>query len=280
LLLESITLSRETMEALAGIVSMSIERADALENSARSDAAKENERLRTALLDSVTHELRTPLTSIKASVTSLLSQEALDPESRTELLTVIDEESDRLNRLIEQAVEMAQLDDNKVKLELRPQPVAPLIHAAVEQVQAEGRAAHNPRDIRISLSNSLPNVLADAEWIHKVLENLLENAAKYSPPNQPIFVTADRQIPGQPASQSNFLSVSVADRGAGIDPLEQEMIFDKFYRGQGQRERISGTGMGLAISRAIVNAHGGSISVTSQIGHGSVFTFTLPVARS
>jgi two-component system sensor histidine kinase KdpD len=76
-----------------------------------------------------------------------------------------------------------------------------------------------------------------------------------------------------------MLAISVADRGAGIEPLEQEMIFDKFYRGQGQRQRISGTGMGLAISRAIVNAHGGTIGVTSQLGHGSVFTFTLPIAN-
>ena len=270
LLLEATTLSRETMEALSGLVSMSIERADALENSARSEAAQESERLRTALLDSVTHELRTPLTSIKASVSALLSQPALDDHARGELLTVIDEESDRLNHLIEQAVEMAQLDANKVHLELRPQPIAPLIQAAV----AECLAAHPGRDLRVSLSATLPNVLADAAWIHKVLTNLLENAVKYSPVNQPIFVAADRQ-----AGSSNLLAVSVADRGAGIDPFEQEMIFDKFYRGQGQRERISGTGMGLPISRAIVAAHGGAISVTSQIGHGSVFTFTLPLAR-
>jgi two-component system, OmpR family, sensor histidine kinase KdpD len=266
LVLEATTLSRETMEALGGIVSMSIERAEALENSARSEAAKESERLRTALLDSVTHELRTPLTSIKASVSSLLSQQSLDPESRTELLTVIDEESDRLNHLIEQAVEMAQLDANKVHLELRSQPIAPLIHAAVEECLAD----HPGRDIRVSLASNLPNVLVDAAWIHKVLMNLLENAVKYSPATQPIFVSADRQ--------ARALAISVADRGAGIDPLEQEMIFDKFYRGQGQRERISGTGMGLAISQAIVNAHGGAITVTSQIDHGSVFTFTLPIA--
>jgi two-component system, OmpR family, sensor histidine kinase KdpD len=271
LLLEATTLSRETMEALSGLVSMSIERAEALENSARSEAAKENERLRTALLDSVTHELRTPLTSIKASVTSLLSQQSLNAESRTELLTVIDEESDRLNHLIEQAVEMAQLDASKVHLELSPQPVAPLIRTAVEEVLA----THPARDIRISLAATLPSVLADPEWIHKVLMNLLENAVKYSPATQPIFVSAEVSAD----RQSNTLAVSVADRGAGIDPIEQEMIFDKFYRGQGQRERVSGTGMGLAISRAIVNAHGGAIAVTSQVGHGSVFTFTLPLAR-
>ena len=110
------------MEALSGLISMSIERAEALENSARSEAAKETERLRTALLDSVTHELRTPLTSIKASITSLLSQSALDePAAGTSCSRVIDEESDRLNHLIEQAVEMAQLDARKVQLDLKPQ---------------------------------------------------------------------------------------------------------------------------------------------------------------
>ncbi len=290
LLIEATTISRETMEALSGLVSMSIERAQALENSARSEAAKESERLRTALLDSVTHELRTPLTSIKVSVSSLLSQQSLNAESRTELLTVIDEESDRLNHLIEQAVEMAQLDANKVHLELSPQPIATLIDAAVE----ECRATHPSREIRVTLSANLPSVLADPAWIHKVLTNLLENAVKYSPPTQPIFVSADRESAREQARESarqsagqstqsappsTMLAINVADRGAGIDPMEQEMIFDKFYRGQGQRERVSGTGMGLAISRAIVNAHGGAISVTSQLGHGSVFTFTLPTAR-
>jgi two-component system sensor histidine kinase KdpD len=273
LLLEATVISRETMEALSGLVAMSIERAEALENSARSEAAKETERLRTALLDSVTHELRTPLTSIKASISALLSQDALDAASRHELLTVIDEESDHLNHLIEQAVEMAQLDAHKVHLEIRPQPVAALIDAAVEQC----RALAPTREVRVSLASNLPEVLADAAWIQKVLGNLLENAVKYSAADKPIFVSADRQ--------GDMLAISVADRGAGIDPLEQGMIFDKFYRGQSyrdpaQRNRVSGTGMGLAICRAIVNAHGGTISVTSQVGHGSVFTFTLPTVRT
>jgi two-component system sensor histidine kinase KdpD len=265
-LLEATSLSRETMEGLSGLVSMSIERAEALEDSARSKAAKETERLRTALLDSVTHELRTPLTSIKASITALLSQQALDAPAQKDLLTVIDEESDRLNRLIEQAVEMAQLDANKVQLELKPQSIAGLIYVAVEQC----RSGEPARDIRVSLSSFLPNVLADKAWIEKVLANLLGNASKYSPPNQPIFVSAD--------PQKNMLAISVADRGTGIDPLEQGMIFDKFYRGPAQRSLVSGTGMGLAICRAIVSAHGGTIGVTSQLGHGSVFTFTLPIA--
>jgi two-component system sensor histidine kinase KdpD len=274
LLLEATTLSRETMEALSGLVSMSIERADALEDSARSEAAKETERLRTALLDSVTHELRTPLTAIKASISSLLSQHgSLDAPAQKELLTVIDEESDRLNHLIEQAVEMAQLDARKVQLNLKPQSVADLVNSAVD----ECRLANPNRDFRVNLPHGLPSVIADAGWIHKVLANLLGNAVKYSPavppdPAQPVYVAADRQ--------GDAVAISVADRGAGIDAIEQSMIFDKFYRGQGQRNRVSGTGMGLAIARAIVNAHGGTISVTSQLGHGSVFTFTLPIART
>ncbi len=274
LLLEGICLSRETMEALSGLVSMSIERAEALEDSARSEAAKETERLRTALLDSVTHELRTPLTAIKASISALLSQHgSLGAPDEKELLTVIDEESDRLNHLIEQAVEMAQLDARKVQLDLKPQSVADLVNSAVD----ESRLANPARDFRVNLPHGLPSVIADAGWIHKVLANLLGNAVKYSPavppePAQPVYVTADRQ--------GDTVAISVADRGAGIDAIEQAMIFDKFYRGQGQRNRVSGTGMGLAIARSIVNAHGGAISVTSQLGHGSVFTFTLPAARA
>ncbi len=273
LLLEGICLSRESMEALSGLVSMSIERAEALGNSARAEAAKETERLRTALLDSVTHELRTPLTAIKASISSLLSQAALPPSAQHEFLTIIDEESDRLNYLIEQAVEMAQLDANKVQLDKKPIAVAALIQPAVEQA----RANHPSRDFRVSLPHNLPQVLADAGWIQKVLANLLGNAVKYSPalppePAQPVYVSADLQ--------GDSVAISVADRGLGIDAFEQSMIFDKFYRGQSQRNRVSGTGMGLAIARAIVNAHGGAISVTSQLGHGSVFTFTLPILRT
>jgi len=271
LLVEAVAISRETMEALAGVVALSIERAQALESSAKSEAAKETERLRTALLDSVTHELRTPLTAIKASVSALVSQQGLNASSREELLTVIDEESDRLNHLIEQAVEMAQLDANKVKLNLRAEPVRPLLDTAVEQ----SRVVAPRREFRVSVAADVSPVLVDAAWMQKVLGNLLGNAIKYSGADQPVFLSAE--------SQGAMVAISVADRGVGIDPLEQGMIFDKFYRGrqfreQSTRNRVAGTGMGLAISKAIVGAHGGSITVTSQPGHGTVFTFTVPAA--
>jgi two-component system sensor histidine kinase KdpD len=126
------------------------------------------------------------------------------------------------------------------------------------------------RKVEVRLPDTLPRIWVDFELITKVLWHLLENAAKYSPAAEPIFISGVRE--------GNQLAVSVADHGAGIDPLEQEMIFDKFYRGQNQRYSIHGTGMGLAIAKAIMEAHGGSIHVTSQVGHGSVFTICLPLA--
>ena len=113
--------------------------------------------------------------------------------------------------------------------------------------------------------------MMDAAWITKVLRHLLENAVKYSQPGSPIFVSSE--------VKGDRLVTNVADRGSGIDDLEQSLIFDKFYRGQSQRYRVQGTGMGLAIVKAIVEAHGGRISVTSQLGHGSVFSFSLPIGN-
>jgi two-component system sensor histidine kinase KdpD len=264
LLLKGGGISEATLEAIGGLISIAIDRAEALEGVARSEAARESERLRTALLDSVTHELRTPLTAIKASATALLSTEGMSPANRLEMLTVIDEESDRLNHLIAQAVQMVQLDSHEIHMDFAPHSIAELIENA-RQTCSSAIAGH-PFEVR--LPQKLPQVQVDPVWIERVLCNLLENAAKYSPADQPIIVSAEQQ--------ADMVAISIADRGAGIEPMEQDLIFDKFYRGQGQRYRVSGTGMGLAICRAIVEAHRGSIAVTSQPGNGSVFTFTLP----
>jgi two-component system sensor histidine kinase KdpD len=259
--------SQETLEAVGSLIAVAIERAGAVEKLARTEAARESERLRSALLDSVTHEFRTPLTSIKASVSSLLNEGRLAPEERQELLTVIDEESDRLNRLVGEAVEMAQLDAHEVRLELQPHAIREVIDTALEQLKP--LLAENPIEVR--LPDQLPPAMMDGAWITKVIRHLLENAVKYSQPGSPIFISAE--------ATGDRLVTNVADRGAGIDDLERSLIFDKFYRGQSQRYRVQGTGMGLAIVKAIVEAHGGRISVTSQLGQGSVFSFGLPVAK-
>jgi two-component system sensor histidine kinase KdpD len=258
-------LSRETLDAMGSLIAISIERAGAMERLSRSEAARASEQLRSVLLDSVTHAFRTPLTAIKASVTSMLSSSALDDSQRTELLTVINEESDRLNRLVGEAAEMAQLEAHKVELELGNHEMQEVVDSALEK--SKPALAHHPVEVRLG---SLPAVRMDMARIAEVLTQLLENAAKYSPPQSPIHITGE--------VQNGMLMISVADRGPGIEDMEQSLIFEKFYRGRNQRLQVQGTGMGLAIAKAIIEAHNGQIGVTSQPGHGSVFYFTLPVA--
>lgn len=258
--------TRQILEAVGSLIATAIERARAVEELTHTEASQESERLRSALLDSVTHEFRTPLTAIKASVTTLRSGAELTGEQQQDLLAVIDEESDRLNRLVGEAVEMAQLDAREVKLDLLPHQ----IHEAIDAALASSKQTLIDHPVEVRLPERLPSVLMDVTWIEKVLRHLLENAAKYSPAGSAIFISAE--------ARNSRLITSVADRGAGIDDLERSMIFDKFYRGQSQRYRVQGTGMGLAIVKAIVEAHGGRIDVTSQLGRGSVFSFGLPLA--
>jgi len=260
--------SPEALDAVCGLAAIAIERAGAVETLTRVQAARESERLRNALLDSVAHELRTPLTSITAAITSLQTNPLLDAEQSTEMMQVIEEEAARLDRLVGQAMEMAELDAHEIHLDLHMHSIREAVDLALEAVQSQLKT--HPVDLR--LPDTLPLIVMDLERIAKVLQHLLENAAKYSEEGSPIFISAE-VARGQ-------LITSVADRGAGVDDFERMMIFDKFYRGQGQRYRVHGTGMGLAIARAIVEAHGGSIDVTSQPAQGSVFSFYLPLQQS
>jgi two-component system, OmpR family, sensor histidine kinase KdpD len=260
-------LSRETLEAVGSLVAISIERAGAIETLTRTEAARESEKLRSALLDSVTHEFRTPLTAIKLSVTTLLSPDPITPEGQQELLTVINEETDRLNHLVGEAAEMARLDAQQVELRRELHPVRDVVEAALEKSKKNLAG----RQVKLQLPDSLPATRVDLERISEVLVQLLENAAKYSPAAEPITITAE--------STGNLVTISVGDHGPGIDDLEQSLIFEKFYRGRDQRYSVQGTGMGLAIAKAIVEAHGGSIGVTSQLGSGSVFHFSVPASN-
>lgn len=263
--IQGASLSRESLETIGGLVSISLDRVQALESLAKGEANREGERLRTLIIDSITHELRTPLTSIKGAAETLLLNVEIPADSKTELLQIINEESDRLNGLVSQATEMAQLDAQQVHMSFAPVEVGTLFRDAVSTCSVD----EHRHPITIHPLPDLPRVIADAEFIHKVLCNLLENAGKYSSEGSPIFLSAKRK--------GHFIEISVADRGMGIDPSEQVFIFDRFYRGRSHGNRISGTGMGLAISKAIVASHGGTFSLTSQVGQGSVFTFTLPI---
>ncbi len=260
-------LSRQTLEAIATLIAVAMEHARAVEQVGQTEAAREAEKLRTALLDAVTHALRTPLTSIKASVTNLISNPGLAGEQRQELLTIINEESDRLNRLVGEAAEMARLDAGEVELNVEPHPIDHVITAALDRC----RTSLGNREVRVNVADGLPRARVDVARAREVLVHLIENANQYSPPDQPITITAE--------ANGEFVVTSVADRGSGIDDPERALVFEKFYRGKDQRYSVEGTGMGLPIAKAIVEAHGGSISLTSQRGHGSVFSFTLPADR-
>jgi two-component system sensor histidine kinase KdpD len=180
-------------------------------------------------------------------------------------LAIINEESDRLDRLVGEAAQMAQLDAHAVELNLQPHHILEAIDAALATNQ-NTLARHQ---VRVSASDSLPLVKMDLRHTEEILSQLLDNAGKYSARGTPITITAE--------VQGNMLITSVADQGPGIDSIDQSMIFDKFYRGRNQRESVQGTGMGLAIAKAIVEAHGGTISLITQPGRGSVFSFTLPL---
>jgi two-component system, OmpR family, sensor histidine kinase KdpD len=261
-------LSRQTLDAISSLVAIAMERARAVEQIGETEAERQGERLKSALLDSIAHDFRTPLTAIKASVTDLLDVPTADTAQRHELLTIINEECDRLNHLVEEAAEMAKLEAGEIQLHLEPVPVQVIIDTALQHL----RKTLGDRQIIIRLNENLPLVRADLGRAKDILVQLIDNAHLYSSKDQPITISAEQV--------GDYVSFSVADRGPGIDPFEQGLIFDKFYRGRDQRYQVRGTGMGLPIAKAVVTAHAGSISVTSQLGNGSVFSFTLPVASS
>jgi len=261
-------LSRQTLDAVGSLVAIAIERARAVEKLGETEAERQGERLKSALLDSIAHDFRTPLTSIKAATTGLLAEESPDREQTRELLTIINEECDRLNRLVEEAAEMSRLEAGEFELNLAPTQIGDIIEAALAQCNTP----LGDRNVEVKLNPGLPPVRADLNRIKDALVHLIDNANIYSPKDQPITISAEQM--------GDTITTSVADRGPGIDDFEQGMIFDKFYRGKDQRYLVRGTGMGLPIAKAIITAHKGTISVTSQLGHGSVFSFTLPVDRS
>jgi len=258
--------SLEMYEAIGGLVAIALERAAALERTSHMEATREGERLRSALLDSVTHELRTPLTAIRAAATTLIGHPTLPEAERNEMYAVVDEESLRLDRLIGEAVEMAQLDSAGLHVRLRPENVQDLIDMVLQEQHARLRG----RKVEVHVPESLPSVPMDQELVRRVLRHLIENALKYSPAKSPVEITAE--------TAGERLLVHIADHGVGINRSEQPFIFDKFFRGSNQRDRVDGSGMGLAIAKAILTAHGGGIEVKSERGSGAVFTFWLPLS--
>jgi two-component system, OmpR family, sensor histidine kinase KdpD len=261
-------LSLATLESLGSLVTIAIERARAIEQVGKIEALRENERLKSALLDAITHEFRTPLTAIKISVTGMLSDLNFDREQCRDLLSMIDEGCDRIDHLVGEVSEMSRLETGETQLDFKRYTVGELIETAI----ADCKGTLGTRPIERGSANEEVGIRADLYWATKVLVHLISNANLYSSPGEPITLRTE--------TKHGLVFFTVADRGPGIDQTEVGRIFEKFYRGKEHRCRIQGTGMGLPIAKAIVEAHAGTIGVTSKVGEGSVFYFSLPIDRS
>jgi two-component system sensor histidine kinase KdpD len=252
--------SGQMVRAIVNLIAITIEKARALEDASYAEAARQSEVLKSALLDSLAHDIKTPLTSIKAAVTSLLGTA---PGTNRELLTIINEEADRLNRLAAEVVEMARIEAGKLHLEKQPVAVADLIAGALSDLAAPLRG----RPLTVHVPSDLPAAEADPDFAGQVVKQFVENALKYSPEGSPLEISAELK--------GGKIVIGVADRGSGIEENERPRIFDKFYRGRRHRFDTEGTGMGLAIAKGIVEAHGERIWVESELGQGAVFYFSL-----
>lgn len=242
----------------------------AMREATQAELLRRSESLKSALLDAVTHDIRTPLTSIKASVTALLADDGklgrTDPESGRELLEVIDEETDRLNRFTEHMVELAKLQSHELVVQPQPSSVQEMVEAASSRLED----ALRDRTLEISIATDASQVRADAKLISEVLFNLLDNAVKYSAAGSRILISAKSGEPG-------WALLRVEDEGPGIpQPLRNE-VFQRFFRSDDPQRPVGGLGMGLAIARGIVEAHGGNIWVEDGSGRrGAAVCFTVP----
>lgn len=257
-------------EELEGIVEARTEQlAQAIDDLSHAlDKAKEAERFKSLLLSTVSHELRTPLATIKGSTSLLLEyHEQIETDVLEEHLRDIEAETDKLTGLISDLLQMSRIEAGVLRIQPQPIDLVDVLRSTVEAAQV--RLSDHP--LRLAPSDKLPTCFGDARRIEQIVANLLENAAKYSPQGSAIEV--------QIASQEEELIVSVIDDGPGIAPEHREHIFDRFYQiGGGGDAGRHGIGLGLAICKGLVEAHGGRIWVNSKLGEGSTFSFSLPTA--
>ena len=256
--------SDAALQSIWNLTAIGLERVRAQETANRAQVARQSEQLKSTLLDAIAHEFQTPLTSIRAAATDLLAGPVSDPEAQRELLRVIDEEAGRMSRLVTEAIQMARLETGKVRLNRTLGQAADLVTSALDKMEGrmEGRA------VKVQAPPGLPAISVDGEMMEMALRQLIDNALKYSAPGTALTIEV--------REDDGAVVMSVTDRGPGIPEYEQTRIFEKFYRRRGAGNEVTGSGMGLAIAREIVHAHGGEIWVDSKPGEGSRFSISLP----
>jgi two-component system sensor histidine kinase KdpD len=256
---------QQTLTTFVDQAALALERARLSAEAAQASALAQSDELKSALLAAVSHDLRTPLASIKASATSLLDDSvAWDAATRRDLLTAIDEETDRLTLLVSNLLDLSRIEGGA----LRPRQDWYDIDELIVDVHARLAPRIKNHSLTITVEPDLPLLRFDYVQIAQVLVNLIENAIKHTPAGTPIAVAA-RQIPGA-------IEIAVHDEGPGIPPEHQLRLFDIFYRAHAATASL-GSGIGLAISKGLVKAHGGHIWVESEPGSGTTFRFTLPL---
>jgi two-component system, OmpR family, sensor histidine kinase KdpD len=255
---------RQLLEAFADQVALALERMTLERQTQQTQVEIEAERLRTALLSSLSHDLRTPLAGITGSATSLLQDRSMRDEVRRDLLQTIVEEAQRMNRLIGNLLDMIRVETQTLVVQKEWQPLEEPIGVALIRLDERLQG----REVQVQLPPDLPLVPLDGLLIEEVLINLLENAVKYTPAGSPITISA--------RADNETVTVDVADRGPGLPPGEEARIFEKFYRSVGAPPG-GGVGLGLTICRGIVQAHGGRIWAENRPNGGAVFRFTLPI---
>lgn len=256
---------RNLLESFVTQTSLAIERVYLVEEYRQMQIMREKESMQSALFDSISHDLKTPLVSIKGSLSDMLGNKNLDERSKEAYLETAYEETVRMNRLINNLLDMARLEAGAFKLSLKTYEVRDLIGTAVKEFEESLKN----RKVAIKVASDLPHVPMDFPLMVKVLTNIIDNAIKYSPFNLPIDIEA--------ALAGNDVEIKVLDRGLGIPPEDLEQIFDKFYRVK-RPENFEGTGLGLSICQRIVEVHKGRIWAENRSGGGSIITIALPLA--
>jgi two-component system sensor histidine kinase KdpD len=258
------------LEALFDQFSIAIERVNLAGEVADARASAETEKLRSALLSSISHDLRTPLSSIVGSVTTLRSLERKMPKAvRDDLLATIEEEASRLSRFVANLLDMTKIEGGTLQASNDRVDVSDVVAATVRRA----RLSWPQRKVITATDAKLPNATGDAALLEQLVFNLLDNANKYSGPDSKTIVAT--------RNAGTDLVLTVEDQGQGIPPEDLDRVFEKFYRVKGDDGRAPGTGLGLAICRGIVKTMGGSIKAESPIdnGHGTRIVVTLPVIK-
>jgi two-component system sensor histidine kinase KdpD len=260
-------LSDTALQALCNLVAGGLEKARAQQAISLAEAARQSQEFKSMLLDAIAHEFNTPLASIKTATSSILSGIVANPGDVEDMLSIADKEADRLKRFVADAVELARIDAARVELEMHPHAVNQVIRSLCKEMDPVTES-------RLTLSDLLqgmPFVPMDGKLMKLAIRQLVDNALKYSAPTSTVEISV--------SLDNNHLIVAVKDRGHGIPESARAKIFERFFRLPEDRSRIPGTGMGLAIARQIVEAHGGSISVHPREGGGSIFSIIIPVNR-